>query len=450
MIEKNLRFIYYFCFVIIITFFILSYGRLHLAHSGIQDPRTLSLKANISGRLMDSNLRLELFATNISRPTNIAFLNSGEVLVLEKNTGLVKKIVNGTVIRDPLFDANVATIDTRGMLGIAVTRNETIGKVYVFLYYTEAADGKGDAQDRCFDFSHCDPDYLPNGNRLYRFELSENGSKLVNKKLIFAWPPFTGATHNGGEVVVGPDNNIYVIVGNGEKETKVTNSKGSKIDGRAGILAFDHNGNPAYKNGIIGTKDPLNRYYAYGIRNAFGLDFDPLTGKLWDSENGPAFGDEVNLVEPGFNSGHNLVDGFWESTNYNEGKYVKEPDPDKLETFGGKGKYSAPEFAWYKSTGVSAIKFLNSDKYGKEYQNNLLVATVVPNGDIYRFRLNQDRSALNLTGSLKDKIADNYQELSPVMFGTGLGGISDLAVGPDGFLYIVSYARGEIYRVVPK
>ena len=83
---------------------------------------------------MDSNLRLELFASNISRPTNIAFLNSGEVLVLEKNTGLVKKIVNGTVIRDPLFDANVATIDTRGMLGIAVTRNETIGKVYVFLY----------------------------------------------------------------------------------------------------------------------------------------------------------------------------------------------------------------------------------------------------------------------------------------------------------------------------
>ena len=103
-----------------------------------------------------------------------------------------------------------------------------------------------------------------------------------------------------------------------------------------------------------------------------------------------------------------------------------------------------------KSTGVSAIKFLNSDKYGKKYQNNLLVATVVPNGDIYRFRLNQDRSALNLTGSLKDKIADNYQDLSPVMFGTGLGGISDLAVGPDGFLYIVSYARGEIYRVVPK
>ena len=174
---------------------------------------------------------------------------------------------------------------------------------------------------------------------------TEDGSKLVNKKLIFAWPPFTGATHNGGEIAVGPDNNIYVIVGDGEKKTIVSNSKGSKIDGRAGILAFDHNGNPAYEKGIIGSDDPLNRYYAYGIRNGFGLDFDPVTGKLWDSENGPGYGDEVNLVKPGFNSGHKLIDGFWERINYNEGKYVKGPDKNKLQTFDGKGKYSAPEFA---------------------------------------------------------------------------------------------------------
>jgi glucose/arabinose dehydrogenase len=43
---------------------------------------------------------------------------------------------------------------------------------------------------------------------------------------------------------------------------------------------------------------PLNMYYAYGIRNSFGLDFDPLTGNLWDTENGPEYGDEINLVEP--------------------------------------------------------------------------------------------------------------------------------------------------------
>ena len=55
--------------------------------------------------------------------------------------------------------------------------------------------------------------------------------------------------------------------------------------------------------GILGNTYPLNLYYAYGIRNSFGMDFDPVTGKLWDTENGPDYGDEINLVEPGFNSG---------------------------------------------------------------------------------------------------------------------------------------------------
>ena len=54
----------------------------------------------------------------------------------------------------------------------------------------------------------------------------------------------------------------------------------------------------------------LNKYYAYGIRNSFGIDFDPVTGNLWDTENGPGFGDEINLVEPGFNSGWSRVQGY--------------------------------------------------------------------------------------------------------------------------------------------
>ena len=44
-------------------------------------------------------------------------------------------------------------------------------------------------------------------------------------------------------------------------------------------------------------------YYAYGIRNSFGIDFDPITGALWDTENGEIGYDEVNLIKPGFNSG---------------------------------------------------------------------------------------------------------------------------------------------------
>ena len=74
-------------------------------------------------------------------------------------------------------------------------------------------------------------------------------------------------------------------------------------------LRFTQNGNPV-ETGILGEKYPLNLYFAYGIRNGFGLDFDPVSGKLWDTENGPQSGDEINLVEPGFNGGWNKIQGM--------------------------------------------------------------------------------------------------------------------------------------------
>ena len=70
--------------------------------------------------------------------------------------------------------------------------------------------------------------------------------------------------------------------------------------------------------GILGDKYPLDIYYAYGIRNSFGIDFDPVTGKLWDTENGPQFGDEINMVEPGFNSGSDRVYGIWEADEFGD------------------------------------------------------------------------------------------------------------------------------------
>ncbi|HXW12230.1 MAG TPA: PQQ-dependent sugar dehydrogenase [Nitrososphaeraceae archaeon] len=413
-------------------------------------PKPGALLQNDSAILSDPNLALEVFASGLTLPTNMAFLDSGEVLVLEKENGTVRKIVNGMPLSKPLLDLNVSTFDTRGMLGLVVVTNQTINKQYVFLYYTEAKDGKYDGQDKCTSPSKCMPDQT-NGNRLSRYELPENGSKLINQKVIFSWPPFSGASHNGGEIVIGPDNNLYVLIGDGDnRHTIFSNSNESTaIDGRGGVLVFDQSGKSAFPQGIIGDKDPLNKYFAYGIRNGFGLDFDPITGKLWDTENGPGYGDEINMVEPGFNSGHTKILGFWKQFNRTYGELVMEPPINDLIDFWGKGKYSAPEFAWNQTIAPTAIKFLNSDKYGKKYENDLFVGTVKPNGDLYHFDLNPKRSELDLQGPLEDKIANNYGELSSVTFGKNFGVISDITVGPDGYLYIVSHTRGEIYRIIP-
>jgi glucose/arabinose dehydrogenase len=426
-----------------------SFNSIHLLNASISKPGTFL--QNDSAIISDPNLALEVFASGLRLPTNIAFLDSGEVLVLEKENGTVRKIVDGKPLGKPLLDLNVATFDTRGMLGIAVVTNQTVNKQYVFLYYTEAKDGKGDGQDKCISPSNCLPEYPPNGNRLSRYELSEDGTKLINRKVIFNWPPFSAATHNGGEIVIGPDNNLYVLIGDGgNRHTIFSNSNEStEIDGRTGILAFDQSGKAAFPHGILGDQDPLNKYFAYGIRNGFGLDFDPVTGKLWDTENGPSFGDEINLVEPGFNSGHSKILGFWKQNKNSLGELVMEQGTNKLIDFWGKGKYSAPEFAWNQSVAVTAIKFLNTDQYGKKYENDMLVGTVKPNGDLYHFDLNSNRSELDLQGPLEDKIANSYGELSNVTLGKNFGVISDITVGPDGYIYIVSLTRGEIYRIIP-
>ena len=283
----------------------------------IPKPGTLPLLNDTSVTLTDPNLKIEVFATGLKKPTNMAFLDSGEALVLEKQNGKVRKIVNGNLISEPLLDVNVASYDTRGMLGIAVTKNDTAGKKYIFLYFTEAKEGQADGQDRCLRPDKCVEGYLPKGNMLYRYELSQNGSKLINPKLIFSWPPLKRADHNGGELIVGPDNNLYLIVGHGTivpMLSEVTNNKKNPtaIDGDWEYWPSITMEVLYLRMAYFGDKSPLNRYYAYGIRNGFGLDFDPVTGKLWDTENGPSFGDEINLVEPGFNSGYGGDSRKWD------------------------------------------------------------------------------------------------------------------------------------------
>lgn len=411
---------------------------------------------NDSVTLTDLNLKLEVFATGLHKPTNMAFLDNGDALVLEKQNGKVIRIVNGSALPTPLLDASVATFDTRGMLGIAVTKNQTRGVQYVFLYFTQAGKGLGDGQDRCLKVSNCIDSSInqPTGNVLCRYEISPDGMSLKNEKLLLNISAMPGATHNGGEMVIGPDNNIYIIIGNAENRTTPANNsmKNPYVDGKGGILALDHEGKATFTNGILGSDEPLNKYYAYGIRNGFGLDFDPVSGNLWDTENGPEYGDEINLVQPGFNSGFRKIMGFWTKTDADQLKLltrIDDHDGAKLVDFGGKGKYSSPELAWNETVAPTAIRFLNSDKYGEKYEDDAIVGSNL--GYVFHFYLKSNRTELELNGSLKDRIASNrVDEMGGNILGQGFDSISDITVGPDGYMYIVSFGKGQIYRVIPR
>ncbi|HEX6646349.1 MAG TPA: PQQ-dependent sugar dehydrogenase [Nitrososphaeraceae archaeon] len=108
---------------------------------------------------------------------------------------------------------------------------------------------------------------------------------------------------------------------------------------------------------------------------------------------------------------------------------------------------SPPEFTWHESLGPSAIKFLNSDRLGKQYENDIFVGDI-DKGNLYHFDLNEDRTELVLKGPLVDKLADSDDENQGIIFGQGFGAITDIEVGPDRYLYVVGF-QGTIYRIVP-
>jgi len=379
------------------------------------------------------NLKAEVVFQGLHNPTSMAFLGPNDMLVLEKDQGTVQRIANGNMLAQPILSANVATEGERGMLGIAITKHMAAnGNTFVFLYYTEN-NGSGS----------------PLGNRVYRYELVDN--KLINPKLILNLPATPGPFHDGGKVLIGPDKNVYAVIGDLlYHRTQAQNvATGGLPDLTSGIIRVTQEGK-AVPNSPIGNTYPLNLYYAYGIRNSFGMDFDPVTGKLWDTENGPNYGDEINLVEPGFNSGWAQVQGIWtpKGAIENENAGLLNLHPSNLVDFGGKGKYKVPEFIWFQTVAPTALKFLNSSKLGKQYQNDLFVGDY-NNGNLYHFKLSQDRTALVLNGTLANKIAYTPEDSQPVIFGRGFdGGITDLQVGPDGYLYVLTFA-GAIYKIVP-
>ncbi len=418
----------------------------------------------------DPNLEAEEIVDGLIYPTAMAFLgnSSDDIIVTEKDNGTVRRIIDGVLQPEPLVDVAVANnngTNERGLLGMAVAKqNETT--TYVFLYYTESGGGQ-DGDDA--------NGIVSAGNRLYRYELVENANgnstsaELINPELLLDLPARPGPRYNGGPLLVSQNQNdtiVYLMIGDlDHRESQAENYEdGPPPDGTGGILAVDVEGNPLpnpvlveqvngeEENGEEENGEEENGeenigmlpyYFSYGLRNGFGMAFDPVTGYLWDTENGPNWLDEINLVLPGFNSGWAAIQGLT-SAPENEGA---DPEEDLVD-FGGTGVYRDPEFVWQNPVGVTAINFLNSTALGEQYTNDMFVADI-NNGRVYHFDLNQDRTGLLLEGVLEDRVANTAQELDSVIFGTGFRSISDIEVGPDGYLYLLLYGPGKIFRIAP-
>jgi len=361
--------------------------------------------------IYDDDYIVEKFVTGLDYPTTMIFVGE-DILVLEKNTGKVIRIqYNGIIYNEPALEVPVISSAESGLLGIAFASN------HVYLYFTES----GILHEK-EDVAH---QYKPGRNVVYQYDW--NGEKLINPILIKDLLS-VHVTHAGGAITKGQNNEIYFVIGDQFQQTTFQNTLVETTYETGSIFKIDTESNNSVE------------LFAMGIRNSFGLAVDPVTGYLWDTENGPDIFDEINLVKPGFNSGWISIMGPADRVDSD----LSTLNPKPFENF----VYSDPEFSWYDTVALTAIAFPDKDGFRK-HSDSLFVGDF-NNGRIYNFQLNLDRTGFVFSNpDLSDLVLDDNDEINEILFATDFQGVTDIKFH-DGAMYVVVIGDGSIYKVYPK
>lgn len=447
--------------------------------------------------LVDDRLTVRPLATGFITPIALSFIGRNDFLLLEKNTGRVMRVRNGNIM-GAVLDLPVNGASERGLLGIALHPN-FIHNGWVYLYWTETLSGAD---------STTLSDTPLNGNRVDRFVW--NGLTLTFDRHIARFRAFQAdadqperGNHNGGVLAFGPDRKLYIMVGDVGRRGWLQNV----LEGVGPNGDDDQFGGPepdnAHWTGIIarlnddGTTPPNNPFFQYGqsvggevganlqktfmygIRNSFGMAFDPFTGRLWQQENGEDAFDELNLVEAGANGGWIQSCGpisrvlqfrEIETTSLHHETFpnlqqIRWP-PTLIATTPQEAlsrmymipgaHYDDPEFSWKYVMAPAGIGFLTSNDLGGKYKGDLFVGfstTDTLGGPLFHFRLHANRRKLKFHDQrLNDGVADNLTfhemtESESLLFGEDFGIVTDVKTAPNGRLVVVSLDQSTVYEI---
>ncbi|HEV8604672.1 MAG TPA: PQQ-dependent sugar dehydrogenase [Tepidisphaeraceae bacterium] len=372
----------------------------------------------------DATLMVDHIVGGLDSPTGLAFMpNGGDAFVLEQHTGQVRLLKGRNLVDKEVLDLKVANDNEQGLLSIAL-HPKFSANGFVYLYYTQARDFDGGQ---------------PLANRIDRFHW--DGSELTFDRHIKELPVSPGPNHNGGKILFGPDKRLYAVIGDLNRTELTENfERSTRVSRSAVILRLSDKGkalgdNPFYSRSNRGAKAPLNEIYAYGVRNSFGMDFDPVTRQLWDTENGPTEFDEINRLPAGSNSGWVDVMG---PKSRSTGSFFR------LAKLGKKAKYVDPQLSFKRIVAPTDLEFYKFDAMNDSRINDIFVGDYVT-GSLYDLNLTSTRKSLALSGGLSDKVVDNTDTINDIRLGTGFGPITDLVSRPDG-LYVLNL-DGDLYRI---
>jgi glucose/arabinose dehydrogenase len=314
-------------------------------------------------------------------PTNMEFSPDGRLFVLEQ-AGKILIIKNGELLSTPFLTLEeVDSSAEGGLLGLAFDLQFNING-HFYVYYTKTGD--------------------PATNQVSRFTVSATNPDVADPRseLVILDDIPANYTHNGGQMQFGPSGKLYVTTGDAVKR-----SNAQSLETLAGkILRINPDGSVPDDNPFVGTPDVREEIWAYGLRNPFAGDIDPVTGRMYINDVGRKRADEINLGVAGANYGWPECEGKCEN-----------PHPD----------FEDPIYTYTQETGcaITGGAFYRGTQFPEEYQGSYFFADLC-NGWIKRL--------------LPDGTAADFVTEGPEI-------MVDLEVGPDGSLYYLLYSKSGSY-----
>ena len=345
-------------------------------------------------------LQVEVVTRGLSHPWALAFLPGGDILVTER-AGRVRIIRKGVLDPVPVATIDVATTFTLSGLMDIVLHPRFAENNLVYLTYNKPA---------------------PNSGRMVTLARGRwNGNKLVDIQDLFVSDARIGASR----VAFDRAGFLYWVIGGPPGPADAMASQ-DPTQHTGKILRLRDDGTVPESNPFVGRAGYKPEIFSLGHRNSLGLTLNPMTGDIWESEQGPQGGDEVNIILPGRNYGWPVVSfGRW----YEGPRVSDSPYRDGMEL---------PLVYWVPSIATSGMTFYTGDKF-PQWKGNLFVGG-----------LQQGR--IPLTGQIQRIVFNTrWEEIGrEPMLNSLKQRIREIREGADGFLYVLTDEEAAVLlRIEP-